>query len=91
MRQATFTLQLRSGEGQVTSKHDGKRARENMWVTHQNLARAKGGRAQAPFKPRAPKGAKAAPKASTTAEREPEAIVPASIEGAADASERERE
>jgi hypothetical protein len=28
----------------VAAKHDGKHARANMWVTHQNLARAKGGR-----------------------------------------------
>jgi hypothetical protein len=28
----------------VAAKHDGKRARANMWVTHQNLARSKGGR-----------------------------------------------
>lgn len=28
----------------MASKHDAKRARENMWVTQQNLARAKGGR-----------------------------------------------
>jgi hypothetical protein len=28
----------------VAAKFDGKHARANMWVTHQNLARAKGGR-----------------------------------------------
>ena len=28
----------------MAAKHDGKRARANMWVTHQNLARSKGGR-----------------------------------------------
>ena len=28
----------------MAAKHDGKRARENMWVTHQNLARQKGGK-----------------------------------------------
>jgi hypothetical protein len=28
----------------VAAKHDGKHARANMWVTHQNLAKAKGGR-----------------------------------------------
>lgn len=27
----------------MAAKHDGKHARANMWVTHQNLARAKGG------------------------------------------------
>lgn len=28
----------------MASKHDAKRARENMWVTHDNLKRSKGGR-----------------------------------------------
>lgn len=28
----------------MAAKFDGKHARANMWVTHQNLARAKGGR-----------------------------------------------
>jgi hypothetical protein len=36
----------------VTAKFDAKRARENMWVTHQNLARAKGGRPLYQPKPR---------------------------------------
>ena len=30
----------------MAAKHDGKRAAANMWVTYQNLARAKGGRPQ---------------------------------------------
>jgi hypothetical protein len=34
----------------VAAKHDGKHARANMWVTHQNLARAKGGRPGYQFK-----------------------------------------
>ncbi len=36
----------------MAAKHDGKRAAANMWVTQQNLARAKGGRPkyQAPVK-----------------------------------------
>ena len=43
----------------MASKHDGKRAQANMWVTHQNLARAKGAR---PFAPKPKKAsAKAAP------------------------------
>jgi hypothetical protein len=45
----------------VAAKFDGKHARANMWVTHQNLARAKGGRPGYQFQerkvPRAPKGA----------------------------------
>ena len=36
----------------MTAKFDAKRARENMWVTHQNLARAKGGRPGYQFKER---------------------------------------
>jgi hypothetical protein len=34
----------------VAAKHDGKHARANMWVTHQNLARQKGGRPGYQFK-----------------------------------------
>ena len=36
----------------MAAKHDGKHARANMWVTHQNLARAKGGRPPPQFKER---------------------------------------
>ena len=47
----------------MAAKFDAKRARENMWVTHQNLARAKGGRPLYQFKerkiPRLPKPAPA--------------------------------
>ena len=43
----------------MASKHDAKRARENMWVTHQNLARSKGGRAG--FEHRQRKGLPKAP------------------------------
>ena len=43
----------------MAAKHDGKRASANMWVTHQNLARAKGGRPQ--YQPPVKKGKKAAP------------------------------
>jgi hypothetical protein len=50
----------------MAAKHDGKRAQANMWVTHQNLARQKGGRPayQAPVK----KAKKAAPAPAPTAE-----------------------
>jgi hypothetical protein len=34
----------------VASKHDAKRARENFWVTQQNLAKQKGGRTGYTFK-----------------------------------------
>ena len=36
----------------MAAKHDGKKARANMWVTHQNLAAAKGGRPLYQFKER---------------------------------------
>ncbi len=43
----------------MAAKFDGKHARANMWVTHQNLARQKGGRPGYTFQekkaPRAPK------------------------------------
>jgi hypothetical protein len=49
-----------AGEDEVAAKFDGKHARANMWVTHQNLARAKGGRPGYQFQerkvPRTPKG-----------------------------------
>ena len=32
----------------MATKHDAKRAQANMWVTHQNLARAKGQKAYQP-------------------------------------------
>jgi len=55
----------------VAAKFDGKHARANMWVTHQNLARAKGGRPGYQFQerkaPRAPKGAAVAPAAAAAA------------------------
>ncbi len=38
----------------MASKHDAKAARANMWVTHQNLARAKGGRPGFQHKPKPP-------------------------------------
>ncbi len=37
----------------MTAKHNGKRARENIWVMQQNKAKAKGGRP--PFRPKAPR------------------------------------
>lgn len=36
----------------MAAKHDGKHARANMWVTQQNLAKAKGGRPHRQFKER---------------------------------------
>ena len=36
----------------MAAKHDGKHARANMWVTHQNLAAAKGGYPGYQFKER---------------------------------------
>ena len=36
----------------MAAKHDAKKARANMWVTHQNLAAAKGGRPHYQFKER---------------------------------------
>ena len=43
----------------MAAKFDGKHARANMWVTHQNLARQKGGRPGYQFQekkaPRAPR------------------------------------
>lgn len=52
----------------MAAKFDGKHARANMWVTHQNLARAKGGRPGYQFQerkvPRAPKGAAVTPAAA---------------------------
>ena len=36
----------------MAAKHDNKHARANMWVTHQNLARQKGGRPGYQFKER---------------------------------------
>jgi hypothetical protein len=57
----------------VAAKFDGKHARANMWVTHQNLARQKGGRPGYQFQekkvPRAPKvTAPAAPAAEPKSE-----------------------
>ena len=61
----------------MASKHDGKKARANMWVTHQNLARSKGGRPGFQFTPKKPMPrpapAKPAPDAPAPAPVEPEA------------------
>ena len=55
----------------MAAKHDGKHARANMWVTHQNLARQKGGKPGYQFKERtrfqAPKPAPAAASAASAA------------------------
>ncbi len=59
----------------MAAKHDGKRAAANMWVTHQNLARAKGGRPQ--YKQPVKKGLQAPPK-------EPEVKAEEKVEAKAD-------
>lgn len=48
----------------MAAKHDGKHARANMWVTHQNLARAKGGRPGFQFQEKGARAQKGAPRAS---------------------------
>lgn len=50
----------------MAAKHDAKKARANMWVTHQNLARAKGGRPGFQFTPKPPR-APAKPATAPTA------------------------
>lgn len=70
----------------MASKHDAKRARENMWVTQQNLARAKGGRPLYEHKQRRPLPApKAAPALRPAAEQTPESAE-AATESAATAT-----
>lgn len=63
----------------MAAKHDGKHARMNMWVTHQNLAAAKGGYPGYQFKERkiptlqkgtAKRAAAQTPAAETVAPRE---------------------
>ncbi len=44
----------------MAAKHDAKKARANMWVTHQNLARSKGGRPGFSFQEKAPRKARPA-------------------------------
>ena len=65
----------------MAAKHDGKHARANMWVTHQNLARAKGGRPHYQFKerkiPALPKGVITTAPASAIAEPGPAAAAAA--------------
>lgn len=66
----------------MAAKHDGKRARENMWVTHQNLAKAKGGRPL--YMPKPPKtGVVAVARAKATA---PKAKESAHVDGVASES-----
>jgi len=64
----------------VAAKFDGKHARANMWVTHQNLARAKGGRPhyQAPVR-KGPKVSKDSVARSSSAEN-PAPAAPAIVE-----------
>jgi hypothetical protein len=68
-----------AGEDEVAAKFDGKHARANMWVTHQNLARAKGGRPGYQFQerkgPRMPKGSPAKPVAAAAEPKPAEAAV----------------
>ena len=58
----------------MAAKHDNKHARANMWVTHQNLARAKGGYPGYQFKERKiPTVPKAAVVPAPPPEKKPEA------------------
>lgn len=59
----------------MATKHDAKRAQANMWVTHQNLARAKGQKAYQP-KPRVPAAKKPAPAAPPAEPATPEVPAP---------------
>jgi hypothetical protein len=52
----------------MAAKHDGKHARANMWVTHQNLARQKGGYPGYQFKERKLPLPKPAPKPAAPAD-----------------------
>jgi hypothetical protein len=64
----------------MTAKHDGRHAANNLWVTQQNLARAKGGRPHYEAKPRGPKAPVAAKKVPLRgpAARAPKPVVEAS-------------
>lgn len=67
-----------AGEDEVAAKHDGKHARANMWVTHQNLARQKGGKPGYQFKERTRfQAPKAAPAAASTEQAPPTDTAPA--------------
>lgn len=68
----------------MTAKHDGKHARMHMWVTHQNLASAKGGRPHHQYKQKArlvKKGPGAPP---PSAEPKPADVPPAGSEASAE-------
>ena len=56
----------------MAAKHDGKHARANMWVTHQNLARAKSGR---PFHDAKSRKGLPPPKAKPMAPKRPEVVL----------------
>lgn len=76
----------------MASKSDGKHARANVWVTHQNLARAKGGRPQ--YQPKLRKGPplpRVAAAPSPTAEPARAQAAPAPVESSAIDPEREPE
>ena len=56
----------------MAAKHDGKHARANMWVTHQNLARAKSGR---PFHDAKSRKGLPPPKAKPATPKRPEVVL----------------
>lgn len=62
----------------MAAKHDGKHARANMWVTHQNLAAQKGGKPGYQFKERTRfQAPKVAPAAASAAQQPPAGAAPA--------------
>ena len=65
----------------MTAKHDGRHAANNLWVTQQNLARAKGGRPQYEAKPRGPKAPVAAKKVPLRSRSAPKPVAEASPAG----------
>lgn len=62
----------------MTAKYDGKHARQHMWVTHQNLAKAKGGRPHYQQKEKAPLVKKDPGAPPPSAEPKPADVSPAS-------------
>lgn len=77
-----------AGEEEVAAKHDGKHARANMWVTHQNLARQKGGKPGYQFKERTRfQAPKPVPAAASTEQPPAEAAPAPAASPASNASE----
>ena len=68
----------------MAAKHDAKRAREHMWVTRQNLARAKGGRPHYEHKEKASLVKKGPGAPPPSAEAKPADVPPASSEASAE-------